>query len=294
VNTPRRTRILVALAIVVAATVTGAVVVINRPSTPPAPTHSAAAPPTATSSAKPYVAPTASAVAALPEAKYNAVISRLIAYTPHGTPTAARATYEVARDTPLYGRDQTVPVARFAAKNFLNEPSVIVPVQADGPWTLVLTPARQTLPSQHPGAAAQSAAWIRTDTLVEVHALTAHILVSVGAQTVSIVSESGRTTATFQAGVGATGTPTPTDVVGYMQARYLDPAQGQTIYPIGLTSLHSTAADEPFGGHDGGLIGIHYEASHSGDISHGCVRLDGPSITALDRLPLGTSVIIEK
>ncbi len=288
----RRIITISASVVAVAAIVTGAVAAFNHPASTPTTSHVAA--PTATPTPTPYIAPSAAAVAALPEAKYNAVIPGLVAYQPTGTPVAAEAVYKIAADAPLYAADQRTPVARFAALNFLKQPSVIVPAQSDGPWTLVLTPAREALPSKHPGAAAQSAAWIRTNLLVKVQTLESHIVVSVKAQTVSIVNAQGKTTATFQAGVGAKGTPTPTNVVGYMEARYLDPAQNQTVYPIGLTSLHSSAADEPFGGHDGGLIGIHYEPQHTGDISHGCVRLDGASITALDRLPLGTSVIIEK
>ena len=94
----------------------------------------------------------------------------------------------------------------------------------------------------------------------------------------------------FPAGVGAGGTPTPTGVVGYVQARYLDPAQDQTVHPITLTTLHSSAADEPYGGDDGGLIGVHYESAARGAVSHGCVRLDGDAIDAVNALPLGTVV----
>lgn len=288
----RRILVISASAVAVAALVTGAAVALNQPSA--APVSTSVAKPSASPTPVPYVAPSTAAVAALPEAKYNAVIPGLVAYAPTGAPVPAQVVYKITADAPLYGPDRRTPVARFAALNFLKQPSVIVPAQSDGAWTLVLTPAREALPSKKPGAAAQSAGWIRTNLLVKVQTLTAHILVSVGAQTVSIVTAQGKVTATFQAGVGATGTPTPTNVIGYMEARYLDPAQDQTVYPIGLTSLHSSAADEPFGGHDGGLIGIHYEPYHSGDISHGCVRLDGASITALDQLPLGTSVIIEK
>lgn len=289
----RRT-ILISAAVVVAVAVGGTAIAVTA-SNPP--THSpVASGPSIPSAAKvaPYAAPTAAAVAALPEVKYNAVIPGLLAYTQDGVPTSAKAVYSIAADAPLYGTDLKTPVGRFAAKNFLEQSSVIVPVKFDGPWALVMTPSRKNLPSQHPDAAAQSAGWLRKDLLTKVQDLRSHIVVSVGAQTVSIVSSSGKTTQSFKAGVGASDTPTPTGVVGYMQARYLDPAQDQLVYPIGLTSLHSSAADEPFGGADGGLIGIHYQPAHTGAISHGCVRLDGPGVTALNQLPLGTTVVIEK
>lgn len=294
----RRTILLSASAIVVAAVICGAALAVINPGTKtpspsPSPSASASAQrPSAT--ADPYTAPTAAEVAALPETKYNAVTPGLLGYVHDGVPAAATAVYSIATDAPLYGADKKTPVARFAAKNFLAQNSVIVPVEFDGPWALVLTPSRQALPSKHPGAPAQSSGWLRRSLLTKVQDLRSHIVVSVKAQTVSIVDAAGKITKTFGAGVGANNTPTPTGVVGYMQARYLDPAQDQRVYPIGLTSLHSSAADEPFGGKDGGLIGIHYQPAHSGAISHGCVRLDGAAITALDQLPLGTPVVMDK
>jgi lipoprotein-anchoring transpeptidase ErfK/SrfK len=78
----------------------------------------------------------------------------------------------------------------------------------------------------------------------------------------------------------------------YLEARCLDPAQGQAVHPIQLTSLRATAADEPYGGSDGGLIGIHYQEVSSGAVTHGCVRLDEQAIQAVNALPLGTPVSI--
>jgi lipoprotein-anchoring transpeptidase ErfK/SrfK len=57
-----------------------------------------------------------------------------------------------------------------------------------------------------------------------------------------------------------------------------------------LTSLHSSAADEPYLGHDGGLIGVHYNATATGNVSHGCVRLNVAAINAVNALPLGTLI----
>lgn len=247
--------------------------------------------PTPSASARAYSTPSATTVAALPEAKYNAVLPGLLSFRARTVPDSMDVVATLSADAALYGDDRSRPVARLAAKNFLGTQTVVVPVRAEGPWTLVLTPARRSLPSADPSAPAQSAAWMRTDLLHRTQRLTQHIVVDVSAQTVSIVDRSGRIEHEFQAGVGANGTPTPTGV-GYIEARYLDPAQDQTVYPIGLTSLHSSAADEPFGGSDGGLIGIHYQPDHSGAVSHGCVRLDGPAITALDGLPLGTPVVM--
>lgn len=275
--------------------VVGGVVLTHLPGTPPeavARSSSATPSPRVTPSSPPYVAPTAAQIQALPEARYDAVIAGLVAYRTATVPTAATAVYSIKADAALYGDDRFTPIARLPAKNFLSQDTVVVPVQFDGLWALVLTPARQALPSKSPNAPAQSAGWIRRDLLIKQQDLGPHIEVSLSTQKVMIVSAAGNVLNSFSAGVGAKGTPTPTGVVGYMQARYLDPAQNQRVYPIGLTSLHSSAADEPYGGKDGGLIGIHYEAKRSGAISHGCVRLDGAAVTILDQLPLGTLVVI--
>ncbi len=98
--------------------------------------------------------------------------------------------------------------------------------------------------------------------------------------------------AVFSIGVGTPSTPTPTGVTGYLQAQYLDSAQGQSVFPIVLTSLHSASADEPYSGTDGGLIGLHFFAESDGAVSHGCLRLSADAIAAVNQLPIGTPTSI--
>ena len=252
----------------------------------------------------------AARLAALPEARYDAVIAALL---PAEGPAEADTAYRLRKDAVLYAADRTTPVARLAARNFLGEPSVVVPVEHIGDWLRVLTPARQRLPSDSAGtdpagpdpastdpagtdsfgalAPAQTSAWLRADSLSSPTILVNRIIVSVSAQTLSIIGVGSRT---WPVGVGAPGTPTPIGVTGYLEARYRDAAQGQAEHPVQLTSLHSTAADEPFGGNDGGLIGIHFQASASGAVSHGCIRVPPEAITAVNALPLGTLITIKK
>jgi lipoprotein-anchoring transpeptidase ErfK/SrfK len=233
-----------------------------------------------------------SQLAALPAATYDAVIPGLVDAPATGTITKA---YTVLFDTAVYGADHSTPVARLTAKNFLGRPTVVVPTATEGDWSLVLVASRRILPSQATAAApasAQSAAWIPTRVLQSARTLANRIVVSVSANTLSITDAAGTVQQTFTVGVGSPNTPTPTGVTGYLQARYLDPAQGQAAHPIQLTSLHATGADEPYGGSDGGLIGIHYQAVSSGAVSHGCIRLDEAAIDAVNRLPLGTPVTI--
>ena len=251
----------------------------------------------------------AARIAALPEARYDAVIAGLL---PARGTAGGDSAYRVREDTALYAADLVTPVARLAARNFLGEPTVVVPVESSGDWVRILTPARQRLPSKGADtsgapAPAQTSAWLHAHSLSSPTRVAARIIVSVSAQTLRIdgtgpgtgtgtgVGESdGAGVHTWQVGVGALGTPTPTGVTGYLEARYRDATQGQAEHPVQLTSLHSAAADEPFGGNDGGLIGIHFEASSSGAISHGCIRVPLEALTAVDALPLGTLITIEE
>lgn len=227
------------------------------------------------------------ALASLPEARYDAVIPGLDAPRPKRFGREPSRVFTLDSDVALYGADREHPAARLAAHNFLGEPTVVLgyPPRRDG-WVLILTPARQRLPSDGP-ASAQSYAWVRAAALPPPVAVRARIEISVTAQTLTVWD--GDDMHRFSAGVGRPGTPTPTGVTGYLQARYLDPAQGQSRYAIQLTSLHATAADEPYGGDDGGLIGIHFGVGRS----HGCIRLSAEAIAAIDALPIGTPVIIK-
>ncbi len=248
--------------------------------------------PSASASAVPGVPDVGTgALAALPEARYSAVIGGLL---PVDRTVESAEVFRLRADAPLFGADRRHPVARFAERDFLGQPTTVVGLRREGAWELVLTPARQQLPSQdHGHAAAQTAAWVPSATLEQQATPTSRVVISTTDQTVSIVSASGAVAQRFPAGVGTADTPTPTGVSGYLEQRYVDPAQGTGDHPIQLTSLHSSAADEPYGGSDGGLIGLHWNATTSGAVSHGCVRLSAEAVAAVDALPLGTLVTVE-
>ncbi|WP_375399632.1 L,D-transpeptidase [uncultured Amnibacterium sp.] len=243
--------------------------------------------------AKPIQPLSAARIRALSEAKYDAVIPGLVAYRASRVPAAATRAYSLRADAALYDAVNGRPVARFAARNFLGEPTVVVPVEFDGRWALVLTPSRNSLPSDTEGSApAQTAAWIARSDLIPRTVLRDRIVISVSKQQLSVVGSSGTIAAHYAIGVGAARTPTPTGVVGYLQSRYLDPSQGQADYPIELTSLHATASDEPYEGHDGGLIGMHHHSDTHGAVSRGCLRLPGAALDTIAKLPLGTPVLM--
>jgi lipoprotein-anchoring transpeptidase ErfK/SrfK len=280
--------------VVGALAVAGAVavpLVVGSPSAESAPTHGTTAPTPTSSAAPPVPRVGAAALAALPEARYSAVIGGLM---PFDRTVTSDTVFQLRADAPLFGAARTTPVARFAASDFLRQPTTVVGVERDGAWERVLTPARQQLPSAAGGtAAAQTSAWVPVASLREESTPTSRIVISTADQSVSIVSSDGGVVQRFHAGVGTADTPTPTGVTGYLEQRYVDPAQGTGGHPIQLTSLHSSAADEPYGGHDGGLIGLHWNATTSGAVSHGCVRLDAEAVAAVNALPLGTLVTVE-
>lgn len=283
------TTVSIAAVAAVAAGVLAVPLLGSTPASPPA-TRSPSASAAATTPAVPSVS--ADALAALPEAQYSAVVAGLIPFT---STVTSDTVFHLRADAPLFGSDRQTPVARFAARDFLQQPSTVVGLRREGAWELVLTPARQQLPSAagSSGAAAQTSAWVPVSALQQVTTPTSRIVISTKDQQVSVVTASGTVQQSFSAGVGTADTPTPTGVTGYLEQRYVDPSQGTGDHPIQLTSLHSSAADEPYGGHDGGLIGMHWNAATSGAISHGCVRLDADAVAAINALPLGTLVTVE-
>lgn len=229
---------------------------------------------------------------ALPLARFDSVIGGLLGESTVTTGQPRRAYFLTGRAA-LFGADRLTPIGVLPAVDFLGEPTVVVPVAIEDGWARVLTPARQSLPSANGGTApAQTSAWIDADLLIDGAALERHIVVSVATSTLRVM-ERDSILASYLVGVGTDTTPTPTGVTGYLQARYLDPAQNQAVHRVQLTSLHSARADEPYGGSDGGLIGLHYSDVAAGAVSHGCIRLDAEAITAVDALPLGTPIAIE-
>lgn len=231
-------------------------------------------------------------LALLPEARYDAVIPGLEPYESAMVPEPSYDTYRLTGDTAVYDDERVIPVAWLSATDFLARPTVVVPVELQPGWAKVLTPARQALPSENGGIApAQTAGWVPIDALTSRESANRRVIISLSKQTLTI-QQSAIPPNTWDIGIGTPGTPTPSGVTGYLQARYLDPRQGQSEYPIQLTSLHATTSDEPYRGGKGGLIALHFAEKSSGAVSHGCLRLDASAIRAVDSLPLGTAITI--
>jgi lipoprotein-anchoring transpeptidase ErfK/SrfK len=195
-------------------------------------------------------------------------------------------------DLALHTRPGGDPIAVLPARNFLREPSTVAVVRTTGDWSLVLTPARKALPSSAGpgGAPAQTAAWARTVDLPPLRPTTSTVTIRVAEQTMTITTP--EYSHRHEVGVGQDETPTPSGVSGYLQARYVDPAQALAPGAIHLTSLHATTVDEPYTGTDGGLIAVHASPDPRGRSSHGCVRVQPAVVAELDGLPLGTPVVV--
>ncbi|WP_126892127.1 L,D-transpeptidase [Curtobacterium sp. HSID17257] len=224
----------------------------------------------------------------LPVAVHDAVIGALLP-GPDAVPSHAGL---LEHDLVLYADRGGAPVAVLPGRNFLRAPTVVAAATTTGEWTLVLTPARKTLPSvAGPSRApAQTAAWARTSDLPTMQPTAASVTVRVAEQSMTITTTQGQRR--HEVGVGQDSTPTPTGVSGYLQARYVDPAQALAPGAIQLTSLHATAADEPYTGTDGGLIAIHANPNPRGRASHGCIRVRTDAVAELDALPLGTPIVV--
>ena len=238
-----------------------------------------------------YSAPTPAEIADLPTASWDAVIPGLLPSTA-GPADFSKTSFTLAADSALYGADLRTAVAVLPKiSSIADQPTVVVASEQDGPWTRILTPARRSLPSQDPNAPAQTAAWIRTDRLVAGKPMTTRVVISLSRLTLALVDvASGAVTATFPVAVGAASTASPVGT-GFVESRYSDPVNQPELGVISLTSLHSTAADAPFG--QGGLIAIHRYPRSVGRVSHGCYRVSDVTAAAfIAKVPVGSIVTV--
>ena len=259
----------------------------------------AATQPTATSTAlyqpralkASYSAPTPAEIADLPTASWDAVIPGLLPSTA-GPADFSKTSFTLAADSALYGADLRTAVAVLhKISSIADQPTVVVASEQDGPWTRILTPTRRSLPSQDSNAPAQTAAWIRTDRLTANKPLTTRVVISLSHLTLDLVDvASGTVTASFPVAVGAASTASPVGT-GFVEARYADPVNQPEVGVISLTSLHSTAADAPFG--KGGLVAIHRYPRSVGQVSHGCFRVSDATAQAfIAKVPIGSIVTV--
>jgi lipoprotein-anchoring transpeptidase ErfK/SrfK len=103
----------------------------------------------------------------------------------------------------------------------------------------------------------------------------------------------GKVVHRFTIGIGTPATPTATGrFFIWAHVPQADPAGPYGVFALGLSGFSEVLLDWP----GGGRMAIH-GTSHASDrgqmVSHGCVRVYNPQMRQLERVPLGTPVIIE-
>lgn len=183
------------------------------------------------------------------------------------------------RETPVHDRPGGTPFARVEPTQFGD---VWFPVVArDGEWVQVLLPSRPT------GATG----WIRAadlDTATTPYRIEVHL----GSRTLDLVRD-GEVVDSWEVGVGASDTPTPTGRT-FLLGAFTDPGQdfSPVILPLGT---HSPTLDSYGGGP--GTVAIHTwpDAGGFGEaVSDGCIRVPEDALDQLTEVPLGTLVTIDQ
>ncbi|MBT1619887.1 L,D-transpeptidase [Curtobacterium flaccumfaciens pv. poinsettiae] len=285
----------------VAAVVVG--VSVGSPEPEPASTRAARATTTPTPSATRTptlaavpAAPSDATLAALPLAFHDAVVPQLL----DGSDVEPEDTWQIA--TPrtslvaLYASpsSRARPVATLShLVSTINRPAATAvwgrSPGKDGGMLLVSTPSRNRTPGDggDPDAPSATFAWARAAdfTVVRTDRM---ITVDVAASTVSVVTRSGKITATEAARLGTPEDPTPADTATYVEAAYVDTRVAYTQgNPIILTGAHSSRI--PSYGGNAALTALHYYPDPTGS-SHGCVRISAEMTRTLAALPVGTPI----
>ncbi|OII07384.1 hypothetical protein BIU95_11905 [Curtobacterium sp. MCBA15_007] len=241
-------------------------------------------------------APSDATLAALPLAFHDAVVPQLL----DGSDVEPEDTWQIA--TPrtslvaLYASpsSRARPVATLShLVSTINRPAATAvwgrSPGKDGGMLLVSTPSRNRTPGDggDPDAPSATFAWARAAdfTVVRTDRM---ITVDVAASTVSVVTRSGKITATEAARLGTPEDPTPADTATYVEAAYVDTRVAYTQgNPIILTGAHSSRI--PSYGGNAALTALHYYPDPTGS-SHGCVRISAEMTRTLAALPVGTPI----
>jgi len=241
-------------------------------------------------------APSDATLAALPLAFHDAVVPQLL----DGSDVEPEDTWQIA--TPrtslvaLYASpsSRARPVATLShLVSTINRPAATAvwgrSPGKDGGMLLVSTPSRNRTPGDggDPDAPSATFAWARAADFT-VTRTDRMITVDVAASTVSVVTRSGKVTATEAARLGTPEDPTPADTATYVEAAYVDTRVAYTQgNPIILTGAHSSRI--PSYGGNAALTALHYYPDPTGS-SHGCVRISAEMTRTLAALPVGTPI----
>jgi hypothetical protein len=174
------------------------------------------------------------------------------------------------------------PLARMDTHNPLGQTfrlpvSRIRPNSDGSAWLKVL------LPDEELG----QSAWVRTDD-VRVVTLRERLVVDLSSFTLRHYRD-GKLLETFKVGIGRPETPTPTGTYFIWAAI----PQGMPNGPYGVFALGTSAFSPVI---DDGRVGVHGTANPTNRgqrVSHGCIRVYNTDMVKLERVPLGTPLVIK-
>jgi len=224
--------------------------------------------------------PRSTSAAALPEATTNATLSRAPVDTDRQRPTDG-VVLRVKKPTTVHGEPGGPAFARLPAHQF-GAPTWVPMIERRGDW------ARVPLPSRPNGATG----WINAGDARAVNAAATpyRVDVDVDARRL-VVRENGAEVGSWTVGVGAERTPTPrgrTFLVAAVAEKV--PRFSRIVLPLGA---HSDALNSYGGGP--GTVALHGwpDPKVFGTASSdGCVRVPDEALRVLQRLPLGTLVLV--
>jgi lipoprotein-anchoring transpeptidase ErfK/SrfK len=195
--------------------------------------------------------------------------------------TARRDTLDIWRRPALRSRG----IDRFDPVNPIGQDLAFLVTEAmrddaGAAWLRILVPERPN------GATG----WIRRGD-VELRRVRERIVVDLSDRSLVQIRR-GRTVHRFTVGIGTAATPTATGRF-YIWARVpqADPAGPYGVYALGLSGFSEVLLNWP----GGGRMAIHgtSDPSDRGQmVSHGCIRVFNPQMRLLERVPLGTPVVI--
>jgi len=204
---------------------------------------------------------------------------------PHGTPTGEVAYPIDPAGIALYDAPGGEPFAVLPVEAYQGVTGYPVVARRDD-WLQVMIVSRRGLPSKvGPDGVNSATGWVygpQTTTAT----LDTRIEADPAAGTVSVVTN-GQVTATTEAGFGKPATPTPHERTFVMSVAPDPNATYSRVFVY--LAAHSPTLDK-FG--DGPApVAIHAYATHSGQISNGCIRIPAANLDPFAAVPLGTPVV---
>lgn len=153
--------------------------------------------------------------------------------------------------------------------------------RAGNPWLHVLLPIRPN----------ESAGWVKK-TDVRVIPADEKIVVDLSRRTL-VHYRGGKPVDKFSVGIGRTQTPTASGTFYvWAQVPQASPSGPYGVFALGLSGFSTVLKNWPGGGRMA-IHGTSNPADRGQQVSHGCIRVYNADMTKLEKVPLGTPVIIK-